>query len=385
MNKKPPTEIFSSREFPQWLAQQNISLALTTYQTGQLFFLGVNESGQLSGYQRLYDRAMGLHATPERLYLSCKYQLWQLDNALEPGQLYQNHDKLYIPRIGYTTGDLDIHDVAIDRDGKIIFVSTLLNCLATVSHYKSCQPLWKPSFISRIINEDRCHLNGLAMVDGSPGYVTACSRSDLVDGWRDQRVDGGLVIDVASNQIIATGLSMPHSPRWYKGKLWLHNSGKGELGYLDLATGKFEAVAFCPGYLRGLAFWQDYAIVGLSKPRDGDKTFSSLPLDELLAEKDTDPRCGLMVVDLNTGAIVHWVRFEGIVTELYDLQVLPGVKRPMALGFQTEEIAQLISLEPYEEIESNRFSYNENEKKLDKQENIQKSPLKPQNHKPYSE
>ena len=126
----------------------------------------------------------------------------------------------------------------------------------------------------------------------------------------------------------------------------LHNSGRGELGYIDMQTGKLEAVAFCPGYLRGLAFWQNYAIVGLSKPRSGDKTFSGLPLDDLLQEKDGEARCGLMVVDLTTGAIAHWVRFEGKITELYDVQVIPQVKRPMALGFQTEEIAQLISLEP---------------------------------------
>lgn len=310
MNKKPPTQIFSSRQFPEWLAQQGISLALTTYQTGQLILLGVNQSGQLSGFERLYDRAMGLYATTERLYLSCKYQLWQLDNALTTGEFYQDYDKLYVPRIGYTTGDIDVHDVAVNEEGKIIFVSTLLNCLATVSDRLSCQPLWKPPFISRILNEDRCHLNGLAMVDGFPGYVTACSRSDLVDGWRDRRIDGGVVIDIASKEIISTGFSMPHSPRWYQNKLWLHNSGRGELGYIDINTGKFEAVAFCPGYLRGLAFWQDYAIVGLSKPRGGDKTFSGLPLDELLQQKDADPRCGLMVVDLKTGAIAHWLRFE---------------------------------------------------------------------------
>ena len=338
-------EVFSSRQFPDWLAQQNISLALTTYQTGQLIFLGVNPAGQLSGYQRLYDRAMGLYATTERLYVSCKYQVWQLDNALTPGELYQGYDKLYIPRIGHTTGDLDIHDLALDRDRKIVFVSSLLNCLATFSDRKSCKPLWKPAFISRVVNEDRCHLNGMAMVEGQPGYVTACSRSDLVDGWRDRRIGGGVVIDVASNEIVCTNLSMPHSPRWYRDKLWVLNSGRGELGYVDLQTGKFEAVVFCPGYLRGLAFWGNYAIVGLSKPRHADKTFSGLPLDELLQEKDADARCGLMVVDLNTGAIANWVRFEGKITELYDVQILPHVKRPMALGFQTEEIAQLISLE----------------------------------------
>ncbi|MEM9271893.1 MAG: TIGR03032 family protein [Cyanobacteria bacterium P01_F01_bin.143] len=346
-------EIFSSRQFPGWLAQQNISLALTTYQTGQLIFLGVNPSGQLSGFQRLYDRAMGLYATPEKLYLSCKSQLWQLDNALEPGTLHKGYDKLYIPRIGHTTGDLDIHDLALNREGRIIFVSSLLNCLATTSDRKSCKPLWKPDFISRIINEDRCHLNGMAMVDGRPGYVTACSQSDIVDGWRDRRNGGGIVIEVASNEIVCTGLTMPHSPRWYQGKLWLHNSGRGELGYVDFQTGKFEAVAFCPGYLRGLAFWGNYAIVGLSKPRSGDKTFSGLPLDELLAAKDAEARCGLMIVDLNTGAIANWVRFEGKITELYDVQILPQAKRPMALGFQTDEIAQLISLEPLEIVSNN--------------------------------
>ncbi len=347
------TETFSSRHFPDWLAQHHLSLALSTYQTGQLYLLGVTESGQLSGFQRLYNRAMGLYTTPERLYLSCKYQLWQLDNALAAGKLYQGYDKLYVPRLGYTTGDLDIHDVAVDSRGKIIFVSTLLNCLATVSDRLSCKPLWKPPFISRILNEDRCHLNGLAMVDGEPRYVTACSRSDLVDGWRDRRVAGGVAIDVTSNEIICTGLSMPHSPRWYQEKLWLHNSGHGELGYIDVQTGTFEAVAFCPGYLRGLAFWEDYAIVGLSKPRSGDKTFSGLPLDDRLKEKDGEARCGLMVVDLKTGAIAHWVRIEGRITELYDVQVIPGVKRPMALGFQTKEIAQLIALEPLEAVSSN--------------------------------
>lgn len=111
------------------------------------------------------------------------------------------------------------------------------------------------------------------MVDGEAKYVTASSQSDVVDGWRDRRKNGGIVIDVASNDIIVTGLSMPHSPRWYQDKLWLLNSGRGELGYVDLETGNFEAVTFCPGYVRGLAFWQNWAIVGLSKPRGGDNVF----------------------------------------------------------------------------------------------------------------
>ncbi|MGL5131259.1 MAG: TIGR03032 family protein, partial [Planktothrix sp.] len=329
-----PQDLIGDRELPSWLTQQQISLAFTTYQTSRLMLIGSDpETNTISGYWRIFDRAMGLFCTSERIYLSSKYQLWQLDNILAAGTQYQGYDRLYIPRIGYTTGDIDIHDIAIDKNNQIIFISTLFNCIATLSDRHSCKPLWKPPFISQYINEDRCHLNGLAMVEGEAKYVTAVSQSDVVDGWRDRRKNGGVVIDITSNDIIVTGLSMPHSPRWYQDKLWLLNSGKGELGYVDLDTGKFNPIAFCPGYLRGLAFWKNWAIVGLSKPRGDDKTFGGLELDKLLAQKDAEPRCGMMVIDINTGTIVHWLRLEGIVTELYDVQIIPEAQKPMALGF----------------------------------------------------
>ena len=115
---------------------------------------------------------------------------------------------------------------------------------------------------------------------------------------------------------------------------------------VDLNTGRFEPITFCPGFLRGLAFWKNWAIVGLSKPRD--RTFLGLELDENLFAKDVKPRCGLMVIDINTGSIVEWLRLEGVITELYDVQILPGVQRPMALGFQTDEISRLLTLDPME-------------------------------------
>ncbi|MFN6560951.1 MAG: TIGR03032 family protein [Nostoc sp. ChiSLP01] len=339
-----PIETLASRHFIDWLQIQQISLAFTTYQSSRLMLLGANARGELSGFERYFDRAMGLYATPERIYLSSRFQLWQLDNVLAPGQLYDGYDKLYIPRIAYTTGDLDIHDLVVETDNeRIVFISTILNCVATVSDRHSCIPLWKPKFISSLVNEDRCHLNGLALVAGKPRYVTLCGESDVAHGWRNKRQGGGCIIDIQSDEVIATGLSMPHAPRFYQGKLWLLNAGTGEFGYID-AEGKFQAVAFCPGFLRGLAFSGDYAIVGLSKPRD--KTFSGLKLDENLTSKNIEPRCGLMVIDLKSGEVVHWLRLEGEVTELYDVQVLAGVRRPQALGFQTQEIQQLITLDP---------------------------------------
>jgi uncharacterized protein (TIGR03032 family) len=347
MAKSRP-QMIASGDFVDWLQQEKISLAFTTYQSSRLLLVGVNKDGKISGFERLFDRAMGLYGTTERLFLSTKYQLWQFENVLKSGQLYQGYDKLYIPRIGYTTGDLDIHDITIDHTGRVLFICTLLNCLATVSPKNSCQPLWKPPFISQLMNQDRCHLNGLAMVEGKPGYVTAVSQSDEGDGWRQHRQDGGCVIDIQSNEIVLTGLSMPHSPRFYQGQLWLLNSGIGYLGSVNLEQGTFEPITFCPGYLRGLAFWKNWAIVGLSKPRE--KTFSGLKLDQELIQYHTKPCCGLMVIDINTGKIIHRLQLEGVITELYDVQVLPNVQQPMALGFQTDEISRILTLDSMQSL-----------------------------------
>ncbi|MBD1883304.1 TIGR03032 family protein [Microcoleus sp. FACHB-45] len=363
----PSLEITASRQFTSWLASQNLSLAFTTYQAGKVFFIGLQPNGQLSVFERSFERCMGLYAEGSTLYMSSLYQLWRFENALSAGEVHNGYDGVYVPQVGYTTGDLDLHDVVVEVPpqpplsrgeqekqnfvppltkgglGGVIFVNTLFSCLATVSEKYSFLPLWQPPFISKLAAEDRCHLNGLALRDGLPRYVTAVSQSDVADGWRDRRPDGGCVIDISSNEIILTGLSMPHSPRWYRNKLWLLNSGTGEFGCADIERGVFEPVAFCPGYMRGCAFSGDFAIVGLSKPRH-NKTFSGLSLDDNLRAKDADPRCGLVVIDLRNGDIVHSLRIEGVVEELYDVQVLPGVRRPMAIGFKTDEIRRLVTM-----------------------------------------
>ncbi len=341
---KPTLEISSSRQLLSWLAEQQLSIALTTYQVGKLYFIGLKPDNGLSVFERSFNRCMGLCATPNGLYMSSLYQVWRFENVFEPGQQQDGFDRLYVPQVGYTTGDLDIHDMAVDRDGRLVFVNTLFGCLATLSETHSFKPLWQPPFISKLAAEDRCHLNGLAMKDGQPGYVTAVSQSDVADGWREHRTNGGIVIDVIRNDIVCTGLSMPHSPRWYHDKLWLLNSGTGDFGYVDLATGRFESVCFCPGYMRGLSFHGHFALIGLSKPRH-NKTFSGLALDDNLKSRNAEARCGVQIIDLRTGDIVHWIRMEGVIDELYDVIILPHVRRPMALGFKTDEIRRVLSIE----------------------------------------
>ncbi|MFZ1728397.1 MAG: TIGR03032 family protein [Albidovulum sp.] len=208
----------------------------------------------------------------------------------------------------------------------------------------SFRPIWRPSFISRLAAEDRCHLNGLAMEAGKPRYVTCASRSDVTDGWRDRRADGGIVIDVASGETVASGLSMPHSPRLRDGRLWLLNSGTGEFGWIDAASGTFTAVTFCPGYARGLAFMGNYAVVGLSLPRE-NQTFAGLALDHALAKHDADARCGLLVIDMRSGDTVEWVRIEGVISELFDVVALAGVRCPSAVGTKGNDIRRVISVD----------------------------------------
>ena len=192
--------------------------------------------------------------------------------------------------------------------------------------------------------EDRCHLNGLALRDGRPRYATAVSRSDVAAGWRNRRRDGGCLLDMETQEVLLEGLSMPHSPRWYRDRLWLLNSGSGEFGSFDPGRGRFEPLAFCPGYLRGLALHGRYAVVGLSRPRH-DGVFGDLALQEGLARRDAEPVCGLRVIDLDSGDVVHWLDFRRVVSELYDVQLLPGVRRPTAIGFRTDEIGRLISFQ----------------------------------------
>jgi len=339
-----PLEITTSRQFLAWMAEQRLSIALTTYQIGKLFMLGLKEDGELSVFERSFNRCMGLCPTANGFYMSSLHQVWRFENMFLQGEQQDGHDRLYVPQVGNTTGDCDIHDMAVDADGRLVFVNTLFGCLATLSETHSFKPLWRPPFLSRLAAEDRCHLNGLALRDGQPAYVTAVSQSDVVDGWRDHRASGGLVVDVQSNEVVAHGLSMPHSPRWHQGKLWLCNSGTGEFGHLDLDSGRFVPVAFCAGYLRGLYFHGDFALVGTSKPRH-NKTFSGLPLDAALQSRQAEARCGLQVIDLRTGDAVHWLRIEGVVDELYDVITLPGVRRPMALGFKTDEIRRVLSVD----------------------------------------
>jgi uncharacterized protein (TIGR03032 family) len=338
-----PAHITCSRGMAPWLHANQVSLAFTSYQTGRLYLVGVDSEGGVAMHEVGTGRAMGLWADQQRLVLATAFQVWRFENILTAGQTMGDADRYYVPRVAHTTGELDIHDISVLSDGRIVFVNTLYSCLALLSPVHAFTQFWKPSFISKLAAEDRCHLNGLATRDGKAAFVTATSRSDVLSGWRARRAEGGIVIDVASGAVVTEKLSMPHSPRCYDNRLWVLNSGTGHLGTVDLATGGFSPRAFCPGFLRGLALHNGHAVVGLSLARDG--SFSGLALDDEMKKRDADGWCGVQIVNLASGDIVQWIRIEGAVTELYDVAVLPGVRRPMAASSTGPEINQPMTFE----------------------------------------
>jgi uncharacterized protein (TIGR03032 family) len=342
MAKKGPAEV--SPGLVSWMIRHRVSLVCSACRTGRLLFIGSRSNGAPVFTGAQFAGAMGLVAFSQRIYLAVQASILRLENTLRPDELAdEQFDRLFVPRNSQITGNIGLHELAVEPSGRIIFVNTRYSCLATVSMTHAFMPVWKPAFISKLAPEDRCHLNGLAMEGERVRYVTAFSTTDVVDGWRERRADGGVLIDVASDRVIAEGFSIPHSPRLHGGFVWLHDSGSGHLCRVDPQTGHRENIAFCPGLPRGLAFMGNYAVVTLSLPRHG--RFQGLTLDNELARRQAAPWCGLMVIDTRHGDVVEWVRLGDDVVELFDVAVIPTTRCATAIGPDSPELQDAITFE----------------------------------------
>ena len=341
----PPPVAFhytQTDSFVALLEQLGASLLVSTYQANKL--LAVRASGNgLSTLVRTFDKPMGLAVDGPRLALGTRKEVWFLRNApdiapqVEPVGL---HDACFLPRASHITGDIGIHEIAW-VDDELWIVSTRFSCLCTLSPDYSFVPRWQPPFITKIVAEDRCHLNGLALVDGLPRYVTALGTTDERDGWRADKPRGGCIIDIDSGEFVCRGLSMPHSPRWRDGRLWVLESGTGRLLVVDLSTGCRESVAEFNGFTRGLVIVGPYAFVGLSKIR-ATSAMDGVPL----ATKRDQLQCGIAVVDLRTGQIAASLEFQTAVEEIFDVQLLPGTRFPEIMGFQKEALHHTFVIPP---------------------------------------
>jgi uncharacterized protein (TIGR03032 family) len=319
-----PLRSVHTGSMPQMLSRLGSSLLISTYQTGRLV-VGRERNALVNTHFRSFDKPMGIAVAPGRFALGTRTEVWDFRNMPEVAPKVEppgTHDACFLPRNRHVTGDIAIHEMAF-AGRELWIVATAFSCLATLDADHSFVPRWKPPWITALQPGDRCHLNGMAVIDERVAYVTALGRSDEPGGWREGKATGGVLIDVATSEVAVDGLSMPHSPRWYDGKLWVLESGKGELCTLDLDSGTSEPVAELPGFTRGMTFAGGMAFIGLSQIRESS-TFGDLPITHRLSER----QAGVWAVDLKTGRVAGFLRFEDLVQEVFDVALLPGMRYP---------------------------------------------------------
>ena len=321
--KPDPLRSVYTNSLGEILKQTGISLAVSTYQAGKVILVRYDpDTETVNTHFRTFAKPMGIAADAARLAIGGTNTVWYYRNMpavarkLEPAE---KHDAAYLPRRVHVTGDIDIHEMAWAADGDLWLVNTRFGCLCTLDADHSFHPRWRPPHLSALAPEDRCHLNGLAMLDGRPQFVTMLGETDTPGGWRENKANGGLLMEVPTNRTLLRGLSMPHSPRWYNNRLWFLESGQGTLALAEARRGTWQTVAELPGFSRGLDFYGPLAFIGLSQVRES-ATFSSIPLVERLTERT----CGVWVVDIRDGRTLGFLRFEEGVQEIFAVQVLPA-------------------------------------------------------------
>jgi uncharacterized protein (TIGR03032 family) len=316
-----------SPNVPELLLKLDCSLAISTYQAGKVIFLSPKDENHLIQLPRTFNKPMGIAflEKPDKMALACKDEVIVFANSHDLAISYplkkHVYDSLYIPRTTYHVGPLDIHDLSWGENG-LYAVNTLFSCIITIDDNYNFSPYWIPSFIKELKSEDRCHLNGMVMIDERPKYATAFNQGNSYQSWRERVTTDGVLIDLDSNELIAANLSMPHSPRLFNNGLYMLLSATGEVVKVDPLNGSYVVVARLDGFVRGMAHYKDFLFVGLSKLRQNSSTFAKL---EIAAKA---LYAGIAIIHLPTGSFYGEIKYHASVDEIYDIQVLPGKIRP---------------------------------------------------------
>lgn len=319
-------------QIPELLQQLNCSIAISTYQAGKIIFLSPRDENSLVQLPRTFSKPMGVAEDIEKdkLAIACKEEVIVFSNSKNLAHSYPNspnkYDSIYMPRLTYHTGAIDIHDLNFGKDGSLYAVNTLFSCIIKLDDDYNFTPYWKPSFIDELVSEDRCHLNGMAMKNGVPKYATAFNQGNIFQSWRDNVTKTGVVIDIETNKVIAENLAMPHSPRIFGDDLYVLLSARGELIKINTETGSYDVVIKVDGFVRGMSLHKDYLFIGLSKLRKNSSTFAKLDF----AEKAN--QAGILVVHLPTASIVGKISYLSSLDEIYDVHIIPNKIRPNILN-----------------------------------------------------
>jgi uncharacterized protein (TIGR03032 family) len=314
--------------FPRILEHLGASLLVSTYQAGKVVVVGTRAGELLLSYHN-FEKAMGIAVRPGEVAVGARAAIWFLSDDPEIARQIEpagTHEACFLARSAKVTGEIQGHDLAWVGN-ELWVVNTAFSCLCTLDDAHSFVPRWKPRFISALVAEDRCHLNGLACAGGRAKLVTALAETDEAGGWRAAKATTGCLIDVESGETVVRGLAMPHSPRVHQERIFVLDSGRGRLVVADAERGSVTTVCELPGYTRGLAMMGSFAFVGLSRIRE-TSTFGGLPI----ADRRDSLKCGVAVVDLISGRQMALLEFHTGVEEIFDVQIVQGIRSPVMSG-----------------------------------------------------
>ena len=324
-------------QIPELLLNLNCSIVISTFQAGKLIFLSPMDENSLIQLPRTFEKPMGvtLDEKKDKLALACKDEIIVFSNSKELAAHYpkspDTYDALYMPRVTYHTGPLDIHDLSYAADGSLYAVNTLFSCIIKVNDDYNFSPYWIPPFIDKMVSEDRCHLNGMALKNGIPKYATSFNQGNSFQSWRENITTTGVVFDIETNEVVASNLPMPHTPRLFNNDLYVLLSATGELVKINLKNWKYDVIVKLDGFVRGMSLHRDYLFIGLSKLRKNSSTFGKLDF----AEKAN--HSGIMVIHLPTGSIAGKITYLSSLDEIYDVQILADKIRPNILNTSTPD------------------------------------------------
>jgi uncharacterized protein (TIGR03032 family) len=255
-----------------------------------------------------FDRPHGVAASGNKIALSLNQQLrlfvsrdqcedcCQVDRSCATG----NRREFSARQSRYTPG-FSSPDLAWGTDGLWI-ANPAFSCLSTLTNDGRLLNLWKPGFTSEFSEEDQCRINGVAMENGTPRYVTAMAEWNTVGDWRKPVLNPGVIIHVPGGEVLCRGLFSPAAPRVHNGRLWVLEACSGQLCHVNRQTGEVDVVETFPGYTTGLDCHAGYGFVGLSSTC-GATDSATTPL-----AAQGNLWCGLAVVELATGKAVEAVK-----------------------------------------------------------------------------
>lgn len=192
----------------------------------------------------------------------------------------------------------------------------------------SAEAVWWPRSMERdgtpIVDRNYIQLNSIAAgssVEGSFFSASSVQPEHRRPGQLSYPVDGrGVIFSGATREVYTTGLTRPHSARFYGPDLWVNNSGYGEIGRAP--NGGFEPLLRLPGWTRGLCFAGNIGFVATSRVLPRFKRYAP----GLDIEKST---CGIHAIDMGTMKVLGRISWPAG-NQIFAVEPVP---RDWTLGF----------------------------------------------------